>query len=111
MPVERLARVPLILPAARYGSLDPTRRQLAERAQRAGVRVEPAIEVEELAGALELVARGLGDTVAGEGSLQGRHVPRGLGSVPFADPFDNVFAFISRTDSPLSPATVALMEL
>lgn len=111
MTMTRLARVPLILPAARYGTLDPTRRQLVERAQREGVRIEPQIEVEEVAGALELVARGLGDTVAAEGSLQGRHVPRGLGSVPFAEPIDNVFAFISRTDSPLSPATVALMEL
>jgi DNA-binding transcriptional LysR family regulator len=111
MTIERLARLSLILPAARYGALDPTRRQLAERAQRAGVRLEPAIEVEELAGALELVARGLGDCVAAEGSLEGRHVPRGLGSVPFAEPIDNVFAFIHRSDSPLSPATVALMEL
>jgi DNA-binding transcriptional LysR family regulator len=111
MTIERLARLPLILPAARYGSLDPNRHQLAERAQRAGVRLEPVIEVEELASALELVARGLGDTVAAEGTLEGRHVPRGLGSVPFAEPIDNVFAFIHRTDSPLSPATVALMEL
>ena len=111
MTMERLARLPLILPAARYGTLDPTRRQLAERAQREGVRIEAQIEVEEVAGALKLVARGLGDTVAAEGSLQGRHVPKGLGSVPFAEPIDNVFAFISRTDSPLSPATVALIEL
>jgi DNA-binding transcriptional LysR family regulator len=111
MSMTRLARVPLVLPAARYGPLDPTRRQLAERAQRAGVRIEPVIEVEELASALELVARGLGDTVAAEGSLEGRHVPRGLGSVAFDDPIENVFAFIQRTDSPLSPATVELMEL
>ncbi len=111
MSMTRLARIPLVLPAARYGAVDPTRRQLAERAQRAGVRIEPVIEVEELASALELVARGLGDTVAGEGSLAGRHVPRGLGSVPFEEPIDNVFAFIQRADSPLSPATVELMEL
>jgi hypothetical protein len=111
MTIERLARMPLIMPAARYGPLDPTRRQLLERAQRAGVRLEPQIEVEELGAALELVARGLGDTVAAEGSLQGRHVPRGLGSVAFAEPLDNVFAFIRRSDSPLSPATIALMEL
>ena len=49
MSMTRLARIPLVLAAARYGTLDPTRRQLAERAQRAGVRIEPAIEVEELA--------------------------------------------------------------
>ena len=35
--VELLAERPLILPEARWGEQDPTRRQLAERAQRAGL--------------------------------------------------------------------------
>src|SRR4051812_28536549 len=46
--IERLARAPLILYDARWAALDPTRRQLRERAQRAGVVVEPQIEVEYL---------------------------------------------------------------
>ena len=36
----------LVLPEARWGDEDPTRRQLAERAQRAGVTIRPRIEVQ-----------------------------------------------------------------
>ena len=63
MTIERLAEAPLILYDARFGSDDPTRRQLAERAQRAGVTIEPQIEVEYVEAALDLALRGLGDTI------------------------------------------------
>src|SRR3954468_10004801 len=63
MTIAALARAPLILFDARWGADDPMRRQLRERAQEAGVRLEPTIEVEYLTAALELAARGLGDTV------------------------------------------------
>src|SRR5215213_7617138 len=46
MTTERLAAAPLILYDARWAAEDPLRRQLRERAQRAGVTVEPQIEVE-----------------------------------------------------------------
>src|SRR3954465_1895016 len=46
MTIERLAGGPLLLSAALFGGSAPTRRQLAERAQRAGVTIEPIIEVE-----------------------------------------------------------------
>src|SRR4051812_22795273 len=62
--IETLAAAPLILYDARWGSDDPTRRQLDERAQRAGVKIEPQIEVEYMTAALELAAHGQGDTVA-----------------------------------------------
>lgn len=109
--IERLAEVPLILYDARYGTSDPTRRQLVERAQAAGVRLEPAIEVEELDAALELAARGLGDTVVARGVAEGRRFPRRLGWVPFADPIFDTFAFITRRGAPLSPATRELLRL
>src|SRR3712207_1672431 len=64
MTIERLADAPLILYDARWSSDDPTRRQLTERAQRAGVKLEPQIEVEYMTAALDLAARGLGDTVS-----------------------------------------------
>src|SRR5687768_8091007 len=64
MTIERLAQAPLILYDARWGADDPTRRQLRDRAQRAGVKLEPVIEVEYVTAALELAARGLGDTVS-----------------------------------------------
>ena len=62
--IEDLAAAPLILYDARWGPVDPLRRLLAERAQRAGVRIEPRIEVEYLTAALDLATRGLGDTIA-----------------------------------------------
>ena len=41
----------------------PDRRQLPDRAHLAGVRLEPWIEVEQVETALNLVARGVGDTI------------------------------------------------
>ena len=64
-----LAGAPLILADATYGTEDPMRRQLAELAQRAGVSIEPQIEVEDVEAALELAARGLGDTIVSRGML------------------------------------------
>ena len=52
--IERLAAAPLILYDARWGADDPTRRLLRERAQRAGVKLEPQIEVEYMTAALDL---------------------------------------------------------
>ena len=46
MTIERLAEAPLILFDARFGADDPMRTQLRERAQHAGVKLEPQIEVE-----------------------------------------------------------------
>ncbi len=61
--IEKLAQAPLILADARWAAMDPTRRQLRERAQAAGVTIVPQIEVEYLTAALDLAVRGLGDTV------------------------------------------------
>ena len=54
--IERLAGSPLILYDAHYGWSDPTRRQLQERAQQAGVQLKPVIEIEDMEAALELAA-------------------------------------------------------
>ena len=56
MTIEKLAEAPLILYDARWGADDPMRRQLRERAQRAGVKIEPTIEVEYMTAALDLAA-------------------------------------------------------
>ena len=74
MTIERLAEAPLILYDARFGWADPTRRQLAERAQRAGVTLEPEIEVEYVEAALDLAARGLGDTIGTRRIALGREL-------------------------------------
>jgi DNA-binding transcriptional LysR family regulator len=110
MTIERLAEAPLILYDARFGRDDPTRRQLAERAQRAGVTIEPQIEVEYVGAALDLVLRGLGDTVGTRRVALGRTSPR-LHTVGFDPPVVDTFAFITRRNAHLSPATRAFMEL
>src|SRR3954471_24267480 len=113
MTIERLAAAPLILPDVTWGAEDPTRRQLAERAQHAGVRIEPEIDVEDPEAAIELAARGLGDTILGRGLLLalGDRVPKRLGWVPFAEPLFDMFAIVSRRGAPPSPATRAFVEL
>ena len=79
--IERLAAAPLILYDAHYGWSDPTRRQLQERAQRAGVQLEPVIEIEDMDAALELAVSGLGDTIAPKAALEHRPSFRRLGRV------------------------------
>ena len=111
MTIERLAEAPLILYDARWGADDPTRRQLRDRAQRAGVKVEPQIEVEYVTAALELCARGLGDTVSNQTLIRSRGYAQHLAGVPFDPPLYDTFAFITRRNAHLSPATRAFMDL
>ena len=111
MTIQRLVEAPLILYDARYGWDDPTRRQLLERAQEAGVTLEPDIEVEYVEAALELCARGLGDTLAARAIGVGRGFARRVGTVSFDPPMFDAFAFIHRRNAHLSPATRAFMSL
>jgi DNA-binding transcriptional LysR family regulator len=109
--IEMLARAPLILADARWRQVDPTRRVLRERAQQAGVTVEPEIEVEYLTAALDLAARGLGDTVGTASVLRARGYARRLHSAPFDPPLHATYAFITRRNAHLSPATREFMKL
>jgi len=111
MTIERLAEAPLILYDARWGADDPTRRQLRDRAQRAGVKVEPQIEVEYVTAALELCARGLGDTVSNQTLIRSRGYAPQLAGVPFDPPLYDTFAFITRRNAQLSPAGREFMAL
>jgi DNA-binding transcriptional LysR family regulator len=111
MTIERLAAAPLILFDARFGADDPMRRQLRERAQQAGVKIEPQIEVEYVTAALELCARGLGDTVTSQQMIHARGLARRLAGVRFEPPLYDTFAFITRRNAHLSPATREFMRL
>jgi len=106
-----LARAPLILYDAHYGWQDPTRRQLAERAQLAGVSLEARIEVEHVESALGLVARGIGDTFVSRAVARSTTFPAELAVVPFAEPLHDTIALISRRYSVLSPATREIARL
>jgi DNA-binding transcriptional LysR family regulator len=109
--IEELAAAPLILYDARWGAVDPMRRQLDERAQRAGVRIEPQIEVEYMTAALDLAARRLGDTIAAPSVLVTRGFSGTLSSVSLDPPLYDTFAFVTRRGAHLSPATRAFLEL
>jgi DNA-binding transcriptional LysR family regulator len=111
MTIERLAAAPLILFDARFGADDPMRRQLRERAQQAGVKLEPQIEVEYVTAALELCARGLGDTVTSQQLIRARGLARRLAGVRFEPPLYDTFAFITRRNAHLSPATREFVRL
>jgi len=110
--IEQVARRPLILYDVRWGLQDPTRRALFDRAQRAGVRLDAAVEVEEVGNALDLAARGLGDTVISRSiSLRRGALPSALDYTSFDPPLVETFAFVARRDAPLSPATRELVAL
>jgi DNA-binding transcriptional LysR family regulator len=109
--IEELAAAVLVLPEARWGEEDPTRRQLAERAQRVGVVIRPRIEVQHVNAALELAARNLGDTVVTAALLRTLAFEDRLAGVPLDPPLRETFAFITRRNTRPSPATRALMTL
>jgi LysR family cyn operon transcriptional activator len=111
MTVEPLAEAVLVLPEARWGDEGPTRRQLAERAQRAGIAIRPHIEVQHTNAALELAARGVGDTLVTRALLHTLGYADRLTSVPLDPPLHETFAFIRRRNARPSPATCALMTL
>ena len=115
MTIERLAELPLVFPDASFGIEDPTRRRLAELAQRAGVTIEPVVDVETVSTVLDLVAAGVGDTIMEAGLLNApeRTVSKKIGWVPFAEPVYLTLAFAFRRGAPLSPAAremVAIVE-
>ena len=109
--IEEIAAAPLILYDARWGHVDPMRRLLNERAQRAGVRIEPQIEVEYMTAALDLAARRLGDTIASPSVLVTRGFESSLASVSLDPPLYDTYAFVTRRGAQLSPATRAFLEL
>ena len=111
MTIERLAVATLVLPEARRGDEDPTRRRLAERAQRAGVALRPRIEVQHANAALELAARGIADSLVTRALLDGLGYGDRLAAAPLDPPLHEAFAFIRRRNARASPATSALMTL
>ncbi|QFU89461.1 LysR family transcriptional regulator [Amycolatopsis sp. YIM 10] len=109
--IRQLAEARLILYDAHYGWKDPTRRQLAERAQLAGVRLAPWIEVEHVESALALTARGVGDTIVSRAVATSSSRPDGVHTVPFAEPLFDTIALVRRRAEVLSPASQELARL
>jgi DNA-binding transcriptional LysR family regulator len=109
--IQRLAQAPLVLFDSRYASDDPARRQLAERAQRAGLRIAPVIEVEDYDIAMRIAATGIADTVVEQRWARAAGFPAALRTASMAERMYDVFAFVSRHGAVLSPAVRELVRL
>jgi DNA-binding transcriptional LysR family regulator len=105
-PVTRdgLAGARRILYDADLGWNDPTRRQLARRAQERRIRLEPVVEVDRLEAAIQLADRSVGDTIAPRTVMESPWFPRSVRARPFAEPLYDTHAIITRRGAPLSPA-------
>lgn len=103
--IEDLCQRPLVLYDAHYANTDPARRQLSRRAELVGRRLDPLFEVEYLGAALDVVAAGLGDTIACAASKPTEIDPRQLHTTTFAEPMFDTLAFIRREGELISPAS------
>ncbi|MFJ5956636.1 LysR family transcriptional regulator [Paenarthrobacter sp. NPDC092416] len=109
--IRAFAAGPLVLYDAHYAAADPVRRQLNERAQLDGQRIDPVVEVEYLSTALSLVTEGFGDSVICAAATKSAIMPDELHTASFEEPLFETLAFVKRRGHLLSPATRALVEL
>lgn len=107
---QTLANAPMIVYDTHRG-LDPTRRQLNERAQAAGFPMRIIMELENAESALSLVARGVGDTYIFEAMLKSPLMPANLLTAPFDPPLYDTIAIVKRESAILSPATKEMTAL
>jgi DNA-binding transcriptional LysR family regulator len=107
--IERLAETPLVFYDAESADADPIRRQLAERAQALGVRLQPKVEVELKDIALRLVAAGVGDTYLPRIFMRQPYYPKGLSTAPFSPPLFDTVAIITRPGARLTPGVRELL--
>jgi DNA-binding transcriptional LysR family regulator len=101
--IDRLASTPLVLYDADSADRDPIRRQLAERAQALGLRLQPKVEVELKDIALRLVAAGIGDTYLPSAYTRAPYYPDGLDTAPFSPALYDTFAIITRRAARIPP--------
>jgi DNA-binding transcriptional LysR family regulator len=107
--IERLAARPLVFYDAESADEDPIRRQLAERAQALGIRLQPKVEVELKDIALRVVAAGIGDTYLPSAYTRAPYYPQGLSTVPFSPALHDTFAIVTRPGARISPRVRELL--
>lgn len=107
--IETLASTPLVFYDIESGVRDPIRRQLAERAQALGLRLEPKVEVELKDIALRLVAAGVGDTYLPRAYTRALYYPEGLSTARFDPPLYDTFAIVTRHGRRLSAGVRELL--
>jgi DNA-binding transcriptional LysR family regulator len=108
--IERLAATPLVFYDAESADSDPIRRQLAERAQALGVRLQPKVEVELKDIALRLVAAGIGDTYLPSAYTRQPYYPEGLSTASFSPALYDTFAIVTRPGARLSAGVRELLR-
>jgi DNA-binding transcriptional LysR family regulator len=109
--IEEFAAAKLVLYDAFAGWEDPTRRQLLERARLRGLALDPAIEVEHVETAVNLVAAGTADTIVSRTIAESATFPAGIRTFSFADPMFDTIALVKREGVLLSPATRLLADM
>lgn len=109
--IATLATRPLILSEARWSNDDPLRVLLTTRAQQAGLDLSPLIEVEFQTHALELAAQGVGDSLVSYHVGRSIIESRGLSWAPLEPAITEHYAFITRRDGTMSPATAQFVRL
>ncbi|MBP1326828.1 DNA-binding transcriptional LysR family regulator [Leucobacter exalbidus] len=109
--IADMADRPLILAESSWSLRDPLRISLLERAQRAGIRLEPVIEVEFSTHAANLAAEGLGDTFASYHVVRSLVKERNLYWAPLDPPHYERYAFITKKGGAISPATAEFMRI
>ncbi|WP_022884729.1 LysR family transcriptional regulator [Glaciibacter superstes] len=108
---EMAAARNLILYDAHSGWKDPTRRQILERSQLAGVKIDPVIEVEHVETAIRMVASGAGETMVCRTISESSGFPGNIRTFPFSEPLYDTIALVQREGTFLSPATREIARL
>jgi DNA-binding transcriptional LysR family regulator len=109
--IGEMAAARLVLYDAHSGWKDPTRRQIQERAQIAGVKIDPVIEVEHVETAISLVASGAGDSMVSKTIVRSPGFPKNIRTFSFDEPLYDTIALVQREAAYLSPATRKFAQL
>lgn len=108
-----LADAPLVLPETTWRDRDSARVLLARAVQAAGRTLQTRVEVEDVETALELVGRGIADSVLPSGVLTelGPRLAPDAGMVSLRPRLYDTLGVVHRQDAVLSPGVRAMVEL
>lgn len=110
---KALAAAELVLPEATWRTQDASRVLLNRFSQEAGRTLQTRIECEDVETALELVQRGLADSVVQRGALDelGPRLAPDVGWVSLRPRLYDTIAVVHRKDAVLSPGARLVIEL
>ena len=110
---QRLSRASLVMSETTWRAVDPTRIVLRRMLHETGLNPQTRIEVEDIEAAVELVGRGLADSVVPRGAAE-QLLPQlapNAGMVSLRPRQFDTFAVVHRTGATLSPAARLMIEL